>query len=373
MNIGGLDTHPAADVFPMMDDARLAELVADVESNGLIRPIVLLDGQILDGRNRMQACVETATEPRFEEWTGNDPYQWVWSMNAARRDLTHPQRYACWQIKEEGSAAWQATAAAIRESGNARRAAAARDDDSSRTSSPTTGNVTRPAKAAAAHVDAGTVARMDRLRATRPDLWERVHLGMKLSQAMRIMRRDEVVSRSAALPTGKYRVFYADPPWAYSSSGAISETDHYSRVERHYPAMPLADICAMPVAELAADDAVLFLWATSPMLEAGLAVVRAWGFKYKACFVWDKVRHNWGNYNSVRHEFLLVGTRGSGLPESPTLYDSVVSVERTSRHSEKPAEFRRIIDDLYPTGRRIEFFARQSADGWESWGNEAAG
>jgi N6-adenosine-specific RNA methylase IME4 len=99
-------------------------------------------------------------------------------------------------------------------------------------------------------------------------------------------------------------------------------------------------------------------------------VFTAWGFAYKASFVWDKVKHNMGHYNSVRHEFLLVCTRGSCTPDAAQLFDSVQSVERTA-HSAKPEIFRTIIDTLYPIGRRLELFARgQAAAGWSIWGNE---
>lgn len=119
-------------------------------------------------------------------------------------------------------------------------------------------------------------------------------------------------------------------------------------------------------------DAVLFLWVTSPMLQYAFPLIEAWGFDYKTSFVWDKVGHNFGYYNSVRHEFLLVATRGSCTPDAPQLFDSVQSIPKSSEHSEKPEEFRSIIDTLYTHGNRIELFARRATDGWESWGNEPA-
>ena len=174
-----------------------------------------------------------------------------------------------------------------------------------------------------------------------------------------------------SLPDGTFRVFYADPPWKYSDAGVITGNDAYGRAERHYPTMSIEELCALPIAKLAQDDAVLFLWVTSPMLEDSFEVIKAWGFKYKTSFVWDKVKHNFGHYNSVRHEFLLVCTRGSCTPDTLKLYDSVQTIERSSEHSEKPEEFRSIIDTLYPDGERIELFARDEVDGWNSWGNEA--
>ena len=161
----------------------------------------------------------------------------------------------------------------------------------------------------------------------------------------------------------KYRVIYADPPWSYKDK---QDTEKLGGAVKHYPTMPLEDICALPIP--AEKDAVLFLWTTSPMLEDAFEVINAWGFKYKSSFIWDKISHAMGHYNSVRHEFLLVCVRGNCTPDVPKLYDSVVSIERTE-HSRKPEEFRQMIDTLYPVGVRIEMFAREAADGWDVWGN----
>lgn len=117
---------------------------------------------------------------------------------------------------------------------------------------------------------------------------------------------------------------------------------------------------------------MLFLWTTSPLLPEGLRVAEAWGFKYKAAFVWDKVKHNMGHYNSVRHEFLLICTKGSCTPDVSKLFDSVQSIERTDKHSQKPEEFREIINTIYPHGSRIELFRRgDTPEGWKIWGNES--
>ena len=174
------------------------------------------------------------------------------------------------------------------------------------------------------------------------------------------------------LPTGKYRVFYADPPWSYGNSGVINDSDGYGRAERHYPTMSIDELCAMgpEVKGMSDDDAVLFLWVTSPLLEECFPVIKAWGFKYKTSFVWDKVGHNYGHYNSVRHELLLVCTRGSCTPDAKELFDSVQSIEKSRNHSEKPERFREIIDTLYASGQKIELFSRQTVPGWKAWGNE---
>lgn len=227
---------------------------------------------------------------------------------------------------------------------------------------------------AAKQVNVGrtAIAQAQTVRQHAPELAERVAAGeVKLNAAYREVQHQQK-QQAPPLPTNKYRVWYADPPWEYGNAGVIGETDNYGHAQRHYPTMSIDELCAMGPDIKAAcdDDAVLFMWVTSPLLEECFPVIKAWGFKYKTSFVWDKVGHNFGHYNSVRHELLLVCTRGSCTPDSKTLYDSVVSIEKTRKHSEKPEEFRNMIDSLYTWGNRIELFARSGADGWDSWGNE---
>ena len=189
-----------------------------------------------------------------------------------------------------------------------------------------------------------------------------------LSQARREVKAKEVTKR-VSLPNAKYRVLYADPPWSYNDkadAGAVQA----GGAERHYPSMSIAELCALPIPALCEPDAVLFLWVTSPLLFESAAVIKAWGFSYRASFVWYKMKHNMGHYNSVRHEFLLICVRGSCQPDVVKLFDSVVSEERTT-HSKKPETFRTMIDTLYPNGKRLELFARGAVQGWDTYGFEA--
>ena len=182
-----------------------------------------------------------------------------------------------------------------------------------------------------------------------------------------LLRKFAVVNTelNIQIPSGKYRIIYADPPWKYS------DTKQYrpeGSAENHYPVMSIDELCAMQLPEIE-DNAVLFIWVTSPLLEECFHVIKAWGFKYKTSFIWDKVKHNMGHYNSVRHELLLIATKGSCLPDEQKLFDSVITEERTE-HSVKPEIFYEIIETLYKYGKRIELFARKKRDGWESYGNQ---
>ncbi len=184
----------------------------------------------------------------------------------------------------------------------------------------------------------------------------------------RLLRRDG--RHPNQLPNGKFRVVLADPPWQYNNSHVVGK-DAYGRAERHYGTMSIEQICALRVKDHVERNAVLFLWVPAPMLMKAHDVIDAWGFTYKAGFVWDKIVHNFGNYVSVRHEHLLICTRGSCLPDRPTpMLDSVVSLRKSGVHSEKPEEFRKMIERLYPFGRRLELFGRRRVHGWTVWGDQ---
>lgn len=173
----------------------------------------------------------------------------------------------------------------------------------------------------------------------------------------------------ALVASGKrFGTIYADPPWQYGNKGL----DQYGHAERHYQTMSMEELTALggEIKAACEEDAVLFLWAPSPMLQVALELIPEWGFNYKTFFVWDKVKHNFGHYSSVRHEALLVATTGSCKPDVPELHDSVIEIEREG-HSVKPTYFRELIDRLYPNGNRIELFARECAERWDAWGNQS--
>jgi N6-adenosine-specific RNA methylase IME4 len=189
----------------------------------------------------------------------------------------------------------------------------------------------------------------------------------------RTERRDEKRARSEALaasPTpavvDRYPVLCADPPWRYEANS----TPDTRSIENHYPTMSADDLAALEIP--AADDAVLFMWATSPKLAEALALMDAWGFGYRTCMVWVKDKIGMGYYARQRHELLLIGKRGDiAVPDPEDRPDSVIEAPRLE-HSAKPGEAYDAIVRMYPDLPRIELFARGSRSGWAVWGNEAA-
>lgn len=171
----------------------------------------------------------------------------------------------------------------------------------------------------------------------------------------------------------RYPVILADPPWAFK---AWSDKGMDRSAEKHYPTMSLEDIKALPVADLAAQDSVLFLWATFPMLREALAVVEAWGFTYKTvAFTWVKENRKspglfWGlgYWTRANAEVCLLATRGSPKRQSAFVHQVIVSP--VERHSKKPDEVRDRIVSLMGDVPHVELFARQQTPGWDVWGNE---
>lgn len=190
----------------------------------------------------------------------------------------------------------------------------------------------------------------------------------------RVSRETQLGEAQAAdnlkLPQKRYGVILADPPWRFKTYSR--ETGMDRAADNHYPTSETPDIAKLPVADIAADDCVLFLWATVPMLPDALDVMKAWGFTYKSHRVWYKSGHTGtGYWFRNQHELLLVGTRGH-VP-APAPGDNWVSVELSplGEHSEKPDWQYELAEAYFPSLPKIELNARRARNGWARWGLDA--
>ena len=345
--------------YQLLPDLKKQEYEAlrnDIKKRGVLVPIECdEEGNILDGHHRHKIAVELDIPFKTivrEFKTEQEKREHVIKLNLCRRHLEPHE----WGMAFEKL---------LEERGVCRGAGKRSDLTTSATIAEVSDEVGVPERTAYHRL-----AQADTYRSLPIDEKEQVDRGeTTISKVAKEIKRKEkikdVVSR-AELPESKYRVVYADPPWEYSSS----KLDEYGPAERHYPTMSIEKLCSLDVGSIVDPDAVLFLWVTSPLLAECWSVISAWGFEYKTSFVWDKVKHNYGHYNSVRHEFLLICTRGSCVPDNNKLFNSVQRIERTDKHSEKPETFREIIDTMYPYGKRIELFARNKFKGWDNYGNE---
>lgn len=171
----------------------------------------------------------------------------------------------------------------------------------------------------------------------------------------------------------RYRAILADPPWHWRAWNPATGVQRSP--ERHYPTMDTAAIAALPVADLAARDSALLLWATWPMLPDAFQVIRGWGFEYKAlAWIWVKLRRRGlglhmglGYYTRANSEPCLLATRGRVRVRAHDVLAVIMAPVR--EHSRKPDEqyskIERLLDGPY-----CELFARRRHPGWAVWGNE---
>lgn len=206
----------------------------------------------------------------------------------------------------------------------------------------------------------------------RPDM-QRRDIAQQVKRDRRNAVEAELASRIRALPQKRYGVIYADPEWRFEPRSR--ETGMDRAPENHYPTSATQEIMARPVADIAAEHCVLFCWATAPMLEDGLATVRAWGFQYKAHAIWHKIRagnqQGTGYWFRGAHELLLVGVRGGVPCPAMGLQSGSVIAAPVGEHSAKPDLFAELIESYFPNLPKIELNARRARPGWDVWGNQA--
>ena len=167
-----------------------------------------------------------------------------------------------------------------------------------------------------------------------------------------------------------YGFIMADPPWRFN---CYSEEGEEKSPQAHYKTMTLEEIAALPVADLAKPDCLLWLWATAPMLPEQIAIAEAWGFTFKTSGVWVKTTKNakiaFGTGYILRnaHEPFIIATRGS--PKTTASVRSVV-MGALRKHSQKPEEAYAAAQQLMPGVRRASLFERIARPEWDGWGDE---
>jgi N6-adenosine-specific RNA methylase IME4 len=185
-----------------------------------------------------------------------------------------------------------------------------------------------------------------------------------------------VVELLEAVADQRFATILADPPWQFTNKTGKVAPEH-RRLSR-YATMKLDDIMALPIAEIAANPAHLYLWCPNALLPDGLAVMKSWGFTYKSNVVWHKVRKDGGSdgrgvgfYFRNVTELILFGVRGKNARTlAPGRRQVNLLATRKREHSRKPDEQYEIIEACSP-GPFLELFARGTRKGWMTWGHQA--
>ena len=171
-------------------------------------------------------------------------------------------------------------------------------------------------------------------------------------------------------PDKKYEIIYADPPWNETGGGRIKRG-----ADKHYSLMKTKDIISLPVRDIVKDSSHLYLWVTNNRLIDGLEVMKEWGFEYRTVITWFKDRIGLGQYFRGITEHCLFGVKGNlpyKLEEGKRCQGKTGFYAKKTIHSRKPEEMRDMINLVsYREGyNRIELFARNKTEGWDTWGNE---
>lgn len=372
------------------------KLEASILSEGIRDPLVIWQGILLDGYHRYKIAQEHGLEYKTVEVELPDrdaAKEWILVNQLGRRNLTEQEAsYYRGKLysakKQQGKRTDLTLAQNVLKSDTAEELGKQygvshmtikRDEQFSKAVDKVANEIGEEAKQAILLGKAGVpkerVEQLIEIKHEAPELIEPILSGeITISKAMREINRENkisnIIEKAAESRTldeiGIYSVIYADPPWSYDHP--ISDS---RRIENQYPTMSIDEICALDVPSISADDAILFLWVTTPMLEKGFRVLNAWGFEYRTSMVWVKPSIGMGQWVRQRHELLLIGVKGNiPTPRDGDKPDSVIEAPRLE-HSKKPEIVYEIIEKMYPELPKVELFSRNKRNGWETWGFEA--
>jgi len=341
-------------LLPPLTVEERAALKADIAARGIMVPVEVDEaGAILDGHNRAAIAAELGIEAPTVTRAGLSEAQkreHVLKLNLLRRQLGP----IAWADAFRKLAAERGIRLGVqgRQKTDTVSVLAAElgvNDRTARRRLRLADDVVRWAPDLASAIDAGDVA-ADKAK-------DRIHRARVREIAA------SIEAQPAPLPAGPFRVIVADPPWLFQVRA--EDATHRARVQ--YPTMTVDEIAALPVAALAHDDAILWLWTTNAHLEDALGVCRAWGFAPRTVLTWVKDRMGMGNWLRGQTEHCILSVRGR--PAVRLTNQTTLLTAPTREHSRKPDAFYALVDQLC-VGRKLDWYSREPREGWAQYGNE---
>ena len=361
----------------MIEGNELEQLKIDIKEQGLLQPIVLFEDQILDGRNRYIACKDLDIEPKFEEYKGSKPLEYVISGNLKRRHLTPDQRAVIAQevmpLLEEEARKRQA----ISTGGKGSRLLREKIPIAMKG---------RPSEHAGKmfNVNERYIRDIKKLKeAGKNDIIEEIKLGHKTISNIKKEERIEKIQKQREeikrlVPEKKlkqeYDVIVVDPPWKYDGDIFKEQKDglpvfNYEgmRGTTPYPTMSIEEIKNIKLPS--SKDCVLWLWTTNLFIHYAFHIIEHWGFEPKSILTWDKQHIGTGRWLRSQTEHCILAIKGNPLFVN-TKYSTLLSEMKTKIHSEKPEGFYKILDDIHKECAKLDYFARKKREGWDAYGDE---
>lgn len=373
MNIGNGNKmeykyHKFANIFPMIEGKEFQELKKDIQEQGLQQTIILYEGQILDGRNRYKACKELNIKPRFDEYKGDKPLEFVISGNLKRRHLTPDQKAVVAQevmpmLEEEAEKRLHlAKGKGIKgmEIIPQVKKKIEKENKSSVKASKIFNVNEKYIRDVKKLKEEGRIEDIEAIRSGKKRLVDIKKEDRKKKVEKQI---EEIKKDNLERPNGLYDVIVIDPPWKVDFD--YSPEHYMGRVANPYPEMDVNQIkkIKLPVK----DNAILWLWTTHSQIWNAIDIMNHWGFEYKCILVWDKESIGIGKWLRKQCEFCLLGTKGKPIWTATDFRDIIR--EQKTNHSTKPEGFYKLIDK-YCVGKKLDYFSRKKREGWDCYGDE---
>ena len=354
-------------LIPPLTKEERKELIGSIKKEGCREPIITWNNIIIDGHNRYEICskndIKYKTKPiKFKD--RNEAIIWMVTNQLARRNISLYDRVVLAKLKCERQL---------------------KEKAEEHLKSHTKQGYMKSDKAVdvmkeiaeVSGVSRDTVSKVNYIEKNASEE-EKAELHNPKSSINKVYTNnvkkkereaiEENSSKPNKLPNKKYNIIYADPPWKFWGGGWKNQSQHYTT-------MKMEDVINLPVSNLAADDCILFLWVTYPILPEAFEIIKAWGFKYATVgFTWvkktknDKWHFGLGYWTRANPELCLIATKGKPTRKNAGVPNLIIS--QVESHSKKPDIVRNKIIDLMGNLPRIELFARNKTPGWDVWGNE---
>lgn len=352
------------ELLPPLPEEKRKQLEENILRDGIREPLTTWRGILIDGHNRYEIAQIHGLEFKTIEMhfaTRDDVKYWMIMNQFGRRDLTTYERSVL-ALKLKPVIA-----------------AKAKENQGERTDLTSVRNLTnvdtKKEIAKAAGVSHDTIAKVEKIEAqATPEIKEALKAGEisinaaynKVQQAKRkedIQRQVEELDRKEIEePDGLFDVIVIDPPWGYGTQ-LLAEA---YRAANPYPEMTQDELKAIELP--AADDCVLFLWATHKFIWDAKELLDRWGFDYRCMLVWNKQQMGLGSFIRMQCEFCLIGLKGK--PAFKDVHNIRDLIEEPRReHSRKPDAFYRLVEELC-AGRKLDYFSREQREGWSTYGND---
>lgn len=347
--------HELAGLFPMMNDGEFKGLEEDIKRNGLIEPIMLFEGKILDGRNRYKACKKLGVDLKTKEFDGKDALQYIISTNLHRRHLNESQR---------GIVA-------------NRLSNLSHGGDRSKSSNDP---LRRKNVSKLLNVSVATIKRAKKIEREKPESIKEIESGKKtigavekeIKEEKREQERKNDKKKAEQLKSPeelfkkiKFSTIVIDPPWDWNDEGDINQL---GRARPDYATLSFEELKKLPIPYLSKKDSHIYLWITNRSLPKGFELLKKWGYRYITCLTWCKPSIGMGNYFRGSSEQILFGVKGSLSLKVKNVGTWFTAKRGDKKHSSKPDEFYEIVEKC-SHGLYLDYFGRKKRKGWYLYGS----